>query len=35
MSAKAVIQGFEDSQLIRLFLDFVASHRLSYEKHKK
>jgi len=35
MSAKAVIQGLEDSELIRLFLDFIATHRLHYEKTRK
>ncbi len=35
MSAKAVIQGLQDSQLIQIFLDFVATFRLHYEKHKK
>ena len=30
MSAKAVVQALEDSHLIRIFLDFVAYHRLSY-----
>ncbi len=35
MSAKTIIQGLEDSQLIKIFLDFVASHRLNYEKNKK
>ena len=35
MSAKAVIQGLEDSELIRLFLDFIATHRLHYEKIRK
>ena len=35
MSAKAVIQGLEDSQLIKVFLNFVADFRLDYEKLKK
>jgi hypothetical protein len=35
MSAKAVLQGLEDSELIRIFLDFVSANRLNYEKHRK
>lgn len=30
MSAKAVLQGLEDSELIRIFLDFVSTNRLNY-----
>lgn len=30
MSAKAVIQALEDSDLIKIFLDFVQVHRLQY-----
>lgn len=30
MSAKAVIQALEDSELIKLFLDFVQVNRLQY-----
>ena len=36
MSAKTVIQALEDSDLIKIFLDFVQLHRLQYEKvHKE
>ena len=35
MSAKTVLQALEDSELIRLFLDFIAAHRLHYEKLRK
>ena len=36
MSAKTVIQALEDSELIKIFLDFVQLHRLQYEKvHKE
>ena len=35
MSAKTVLQALEDSELIRLFLDFIAAHRLHYEKIRK
>ena len=30
MSAKGVIQNLEDSELIRLFLDFVQTFHLQY-----
>ena len=35
MSAKGVVQSLEDSELIRLFLDFIGTHRLHYDKHHK
>lgn len=35
MSAKSVIQKLEDSELIRLFLEFVQHFRLQYEKMSK
>lgn len=35
MSAKSIIQSLEDSELIKIFLDFVQDHRLQYEKYHK
>lgn len=35
MCTKTIIQGLEDSELIKMFLDFIASYRLQYEKNKK
>ena len=35
MSAKTIIQAMEDSELIKVFLDFIAAHRLHYEKQRK
>jgi hypothetical protein len=35
MSAKSIVQGLEDSELIKIFLDFVQDHRLQYEKFHK
>ena len=35
MSAKTVIQGLGDNELIRLFLDFISAYSLDYEKVKK
>lgn len=30
MSAKAIIQNLEDSDLIRIFLDFIQAYELRY-----
>jgi len=30
-----VIQGLEDSELIELFLDFIQTYHLQYDKHHK
>lgn len=35
MSAKSIVQSLEDSELIKIFLDFVQDHRLQYEKFHK
>jgi hypothetical protein len=36
MSAKTIIQSLEDAELIRIFLEFVQTYRLQYEKiHKE
>ena len=35
MSAKTAIQALEDSELIHIFLDFVSTFKLQYEKQKK
>ena len=35
MLAKTIIQNLEDSELIRIFLDFVQTFHLQYEKINK
>lgn len=35
MSLKPLIQNLEDTELIRLFLDFAQTYRLQYEKLSK